>query len=83
MDKGTLASGIAARIRQARLEQRLTRPRLAELAGIHLVTLYRYERGLHIPREPEAFRLAHALRVTPLWLLDGQGPMRNKDGRGL
>jgi len=52
------ASGAA---REARKDARVSQPELAEVVGIPVSTLSRWEKGLQAPRGPAALRYADAL----------------------
>jgi transcriptional regulator with XRE-family HTH domain len=63
-------SCIGSRLRAARISKGVSGHAVAEQAGIHWSTIYRYENGvLDNPRYNAIFRLAVALDVSPYWLL--------------
>lgn len=64
-------SSIASRLQQARFKARLSRPALAELAGVSAETIFNAEKGLHVPRGQTIYALADALGVSPEYLLEG------------
>ena len=58
-------------IREWRKQRGLTQEALAELVGIHVNTLLRWEYGTREPRASELSRLAKALNITEAELLNG------------
>jgi transcriptional regulator with XRE-family HTH domain len=66
---------LGARLRQARLERGWSRRELASRLGYRSTsTIERYERDeVGRPQERVVIRLARALNVSALWLLDGPG----------
>ena len=65
---------IGQRVREARQRAALSQADLAERAGLQEVTISRIENERYGPPRPSTIRkLADALRVTPAWLLYGEG----------
>ncbi len=56
------------KLRQRRRLLDLSRAQLATLAGIHPMTLYRWETGRAVPRSDQLVSVALALRA-PIWEL--------------
>lgn len=59
-----------SRLKRARLERALTQEELAEMAGIHPVTLARIETGFQTARKSSIRALASALGLTVLDLAE-------------
>lgn len=64
----------AERLRYARQLQGLTQAALAKACGLSQGAIANYE-GKSRQSAKEIFRLAEALRVSPIWLSQGMGPM--------
>ncbi|HCZ8848593.1 TPA: LexA family transcriptional regulator [Proteus mirabilis] len=60
------------RIRQRRLELKMTQQDLAKKAGVNRVTVTGWEKGDYQPNGFNLQALANALEVSPLWLVDGK-----------
>lgn len=54
----------------------VTRAQLAEMVGVSLSTVSRWEDDLRNPEEEALAKLASVLQVTPAWLRYGAEPMR-------
>lgn len=63
-----------ARAKDRRLELKLSKAQLARVSGIAQQQIYRYEAGISTPRDDIVHKLAAALLVEPLWLINGIGP---------
>jgi transcriptional regulator with XRE-family HTH domain len=57
------ATGFAGRLRVLREAQGISQARLADLAGCHVLTVSKIERGVHEPAWPLVLALAEALGV--------------------
>jgi phage repressor protein C with HTH and peptisase S24 domain len=64
---------IGQRIKEARKARQMTRPQLAESAGIPYPTLAEIESGRQ-KSTTQLTQLCRALAVNPLWLAEGKGP---------
>ncbi len=66
---------IGDKIRYYRVKQKMTQDRLAELTGIHPVSIRKYETNKMQPQAPQIFRLAEALNINfmALYGLDYSG----------
>ena len=64
-------SELRLRIKELRQERGMSISDLKKATGLHLATLYRYERDEVWPRPKEWDALATALRVKPYELFDG------------
>lgn len=64
-----LASTFAHRVRQRRIELRLSQEQLAELSGLDRTYISGIERGVRNPTLSTAERLAQALGVPLAWLV--------------
>ena len=60
---------IKQRIRERRKDNKLTQEKLAEIIGVSLMTLKRWEWGDSAPRAEELQKLAEALNTTSAYLL--------------
>ena len=60
---------IKQRIRERRKDNKLTQEKLAEIIGVSLMTLKRWEWGSSEPRAEELQKLAEALNTTSAYLL--------------
>lgn len=60
------------RIRQRRLELKMTQQDLAKKAGVNRVTVTGWEKGDYQPNGANLQALANALNITPAWLVDGK-----------
>lgn len=69
MNQGITATSIGDRLRQTRLQRRLTHKQLAELVGMARSTISRIERGQRSARPKTLQRLADVLDVSQHWLL--------------
>ncbi len=68
-------STIAQRIRTARVVRGMTQAELAVAIRLDVRNVSRWETGLGGPRASSVKRLTKALRIAPIWLLRGEGPM--------
>lgn len=59
------------RLKDARLKRKLSQSKLAELIGVHVMNISRYERGEHMPTTDMLTKLADALNVTTDFLMGG------------
>lgn len=59
----------AERLTSALAERNLPKKKIAELAGIHPVTLSKYLSGNRVPASQELHNLASVLHVTSSWLI--------------
>lgn len=59
------AVAVAAELRAVRARRGLTRAELAELAGMHVNTVYRLETNQRAMSVPQLFALAKALKISP------------------
>ena len=71
---------LVTRLREWREKRGLSLRKLADLSGIHYVTLARIEAGLIDPRLSTLRKLAKALKVTITQLV-GEGKHHKKGGR--
>jgi transcriptional regulator with XRE-family HTH domain len=70
---GEYDATLGQRIRQARKRERLiSQGQLAELVGLSMNTINRYERGHRSPTVEEVVRIAEALDCDPCWILTGR-----------
>ena len=65
-------AGIGGRIKQTRLERKMTRDELAHLAGISNKFLYDIELGKKGMSAETLWKVAQALGVSANWLLTGE-----------
>ena len=63
--------GFEKRLRHARNSKKISQQELADLVGIHLTNIGRYERGEANPNTNILNKLASALDVTPDYLING------------
>jgi transcriptional regulator with XRE-family HTH domain len=69
------------RVRLARMACGWTQKELASASGLTQSAIGNYESGQRVQPPGDALlRLAEALRVTPLWLSQGNGPMQAGEG---
>ena len=59
------------RLKKARNDKKISQQELADLVGIHLTNIGRYERGEASPTANILNKLASALEVTPDFLING------------
>ncbi len=59
------------RLKDARLKRKLSQGKLAEIVGIHVTNVSRYERGEHKPSTQVLSKIADALNVTSDYLMSG------------
>ncbi len=64
--------GFSVRLRTVREQRQLSQQDLANLTGIHLGQISRYERGVIQPSAETTLVLAQALRVSADYLLSGR-----------
>lgn len=64
-----LASKFAERLRKAISERGLAKKKIAEMAGVHPVTISKYLSGKRLPASEELHNLASILRVNTSYLL--------------
>lgn len=69
------------RLKQARLNKKLSQQDLEKLSNVHYTNIGRYERGDAKPSVEVLNRLAQALDVSPDYLLNGT--LENKAGTAL
>jgi transcriptional regulator with XRE-family HTH domain len=63
---------LGQRLRATREQRGLTQAHLATRSGVTIETIWRLETGAtHVPQAPTVVALAHALDVTPTWLITG------------
>lgn len=65
----TPGQAIGRRVREVRRELRLTQRQVAQLAGLHVPTVVRIERGAHEPTLTTVWTLATAMGVEPSRIL--------------
>lgn len=70
----TFVSKFADRLRQARLLRGYTQAALARACGLSQGAIANYENKSRKTAK-DIFKLADALRVNPIWLVQGVGPM--------
>jgi transcriptional regulator with XRE-family HTH domain len=63
--------GFPERLRKARTDKDLSQAALAEIVGIHLNQINRYEKGGAVPNSKTLQRLAEALEVSGDYLISG------------
>jgi transcriptional regulator with XRE-family HTH domain len=68
------SSQAGARLKWARAHAKLTIRELSKLAGVPNSAITEIELGNRIPRANTLEKIANALRVTPCWLVFGDGP---------
>jgi len=66
---------LSEKIKQVRIDKGFTQTRMAEILGVHLQTLSRYERGELNPSADFLIALAERLGVSERWLLSDKGQM--------
>lgn len=71
MHRVVTSNGIGARVREARENAGMKRVRLAADADLALNTVRNYEDGITAPSIENLRRIAAALGVDVLWLIDG------------
>ncbi len=59
------------RLKESRLKEKLSQGKLAEIVGIHVTNVSRYERGEHKPSTQILSKIANALNVTTDYLMSG------------
>jgi transcriptional regulator with XRE-family HTH domain len=64
---------LSLRLRQLREDRRLSQREFAELVGIAVMQINRYERGLNVPSIETTVRMAEALHISIDELLTGKG----------
>ena len=64
-------SSFENRLKMARNDKKLSQQQLADMVGIHLTNIGRYERGEANPTANILNKLASALDVTPDFLING------------
>lgn len=64
---------IGQRIKERRLELKLSQRSLGKRAGVAHVTISQWERDETSPRGDNLFKLAEALSVEPGWIIRGDG----------
>lgn len=74
-----MPSGFGKRLRETRRQHGWTQDELATAAGVGVATVRRCEGSYFDPRVSTVQRLAGALRVSPWWLLFGQGACDDDD----
>lgn len=67
-------NAFAQRLRELRKKAGLTQEELAERVDVHLNTISRWENGIDTPKTFKVKRLAEALHVSELELLNGSTP---------
>lgn len=72
----TNVNNFADRLRHARLLRGFTQARLAKASGLSQSAVANYEAGIRQTAK-EIFRLAGALRVSAIWLKEGDGSMES------
>ena len=77
-----MKDGIDARLRMARAYAKQRQSDLARASGIGSATIQRAESGQREPRIETLRKLADALGVRVEWLLTGEGPMQDEEGKG-
>lgn len=69
---------MSERIKQRRLELKMTQQALAKKAGVNRVTVTGWEKGDYQPNGANLQALASALETSPIWLVDGkEDPISN------
>ena len=71
-------SSLAERLKEGRLEKKLSQQALAKLAEVHYSNLGKYERGEANPSATVLNRIAQALELSPDFLINGT--MEDKAG---
>ncbi len=66
-------SMVGLRIRQLREERGLSQREFAELIGVVVMQINRYERGLNVPSVETVVKMAQALHISADQLLMGRG----------
>lgn len=59
-----LMKGFGERLRKLRLSRELSQYQLADLSGIHVMQINRYEKGLSVPSAATLVPLAHVFQMT-------------------
>jgi transcriptional regulator with XRE-family HTH domain len=59
------------RLKEARTRKNLSQGKLAELTGVNVMNISRYERGEHKPNTEILTKMANALEVTTDFLMSG------------
>ncbi len=57
------------KMKERRLELKISQSKLAKLCGISQSKISDYERGAHVPREKLIFKICQALKATPAELM--------------
>lgn len=65
----TLSAGLAARVRSARTDARMTQAQLAEACGLERTSVTMLEKGRSLPPLDVLYRMAAALKMEPEELL--------------
>ena len=72
------------RLRNARMLQGWTQKDLAVASNLSQSAIGNYESGQRLqPSSDALIKLTRALRVNPMWLSTGEGPMSNPDPDGI
>jgi transcriptional regulator with XRE-family HTH domain len=70
MDEHRLCASFGAHLRAIRIEKQISQEKLAELAGIDRTYISSMERGKRNVSLINIFKIAHALNLSPKFLLD-------------
>lgn len=77
LEKNT--ESLAGRLKLARTLLMMNQQDFAEKLGVHKNTIGKWERGDAVPDLSSATVLCSNLGLSPYWLLNGEGPMLDKD----
>ena len=79
--QGAVEKMFKKRLRQARIDAKLTQQRMADLLGISLNGYQKYEQGETQPPLDTLVKLSHILNVTTDYLLCNDGVDKQQGGR--
>jgi transcriptional regulator with XRE-family HTH domain len=63
-------AGVKSNIRDLRRKKNMTQVQLAEMSGLHQVSIARYETGDNTPTLEAIYRIADAFKMKPKEILD-------------
>ncbi len=69
MDKRETAACIGERIREVREEHSMSMNTLGDVLGVTHASISRYESGIISPRRSVVEKIAHYVKISPLWIL--------------